>query len=140
MSQSFQPRMQNVGQKNTPITKIPTATVPFSQGLSVEQVLEMKAENVEPSVDESEGVSTTGAEVKSETDENTKETEQQETEIEQNVPEIKVPDFTYGRSLSTSFCMRCGGQAEYFGKSTKLNFSKKLCGDCVAYYATLLNV
>lgn len=121
MSQSFQPRMPSVGPKNTPITKIGTATIPFSQGLryqsdTMEQPQEQQNENL------------------------VQEKTAQSVEPEITIPVVALPDFTYGRSLSTSFCMRCGGQAEYFGKSHKLNFSKKLCGDCVAYYSNSLNV
>lgn len=134
MSQSSQPRMQNKEPRNTPISRIGTATVPFSQGIvyqpditeqTAEQVTdelqqEKIAENVEPETqgtiplqEEATGITTL------------------------NKPVI---DFVYGRSMSTSFCMRCGGQAAYFGKSVKLNFSKKLCAECVAYYSNTLNV
>ena len=124
MSQSFQPQTQNNVPKSMqstrmePITQVPPAKIPFSQGLEYPQ--EKIVQNVVPSAEDLDRVA--------------------EEQVIKEQTAVYIPDFTYGRSLSTSFCMRCGAQAEYFGKSRKLNFSKKLCGDCVKYYAETLNV
>lgn len=110
-----------------PITRTKfTATVPFSQGITVPLETINEPNTLEQVLEQP-----------NETQENT---EQQKLEQPVEESHVTVIDFTYGRSLSTSFCMRCGGQAAYFGKSVKLNFSKKLCAECVAYYSNTLNV